>query len=204
MLGYNGHIINQADVVLLQYPLRYQMNESVAMNDILYYQNVTQANGMFTGDASYSISWLRLNQYKQALAYWDLSFAHLNPPFNVWNERIVGGTPHFITGGGGFLQNVIFGFGGIYLNENNITINPLYLPPGVDYIKFRSMYYLGIPLSVAIDFQEKLITFCIENALVHNTKRALRSSCLAIIDNQGQTYTLSSQPISVTLVFTEI
>jgi len=172
----------------------------VAMNDIVYYQNVTQANGMFTGDASYSISWLRLNQYQQALTYWDLSFAHLNPPFNVWNERIVGGTPHFITGGGGFLQNVVFGFCGIDLNENNITVNPLFFPPGVDYIKLRSMSYLGVPLSISIDSLQKTITFCLENLSLHKSaKHAIKASCLAVTDSSGQTYTLTNQSISVTI-----
>jgi hypothetical protein len=63
-------MINQADVVLLQYPLNLNLSEEarlsslsldfclsicllamqVAYNDIVYYQNVTDPNGYFTGD----------------------------------------------------------------------------------------------------------------------------------------------------------
>jgi trehalose/maltose hydrolase-like predicted phosphorylase len=48
--GYNGHIINQADVVLLQYPVNWKMNRTIALNDVIYWQNKTDPNGYFTGD----------------------------------------------------------------------------------------------------------------------------------------------------------
>jgi hypothetical protein len=60
--GYNGHTINQADVVLLQYPLGYPMESTIALNgtkgnfpakvslDVTYWQDKTDSNGYFTGD----------------------------------------------------------------------------------------------------------------------------------------------------------
>eukprot|EP00028_Trichosphaerium_sp_Am-I-7-wt_P010018 CAMPEP_0168537066 /NCGR_PEP_ID=MMETSP0405-20121227/20057_1 /TAXON_ID=498012 /ORGANISM="Trichosphaerium sp, Strain Am-I-7 wt" /LENGTH=440 /DNA_ID=CAMNT_0008565459 /DNA_START=476 /DNA_END=1798 /DNA_ORIENTATION=+ len=149
--GYNGHTINQADVVLLQYPLRYQMTKEVATNDIKYYQNVTQNNGMFTGDATYSIANLRLGLYKEALQFYDLSFPHIKPPFNVWQERIVGGNYHFITGAGGFLQNIVFGYAGFDLNPTNFSMNPI-LPPGqVTVVTLRGLHYLDNILDISYD-----------------------------------------------------
>jgi len=73
----------------------------------------------------------------------------------VFTERIVGGIPHFITGrlkelrkrdilfiysfsflffsflgAGGFLQNIVFGYAGLQIENTNITIYPSILPPG--------------------------------------------------------------------------
>jgi hypothetical protein len=56
------------------------------------------------------------------------SFLHIEPPFGVWNERVVGGNPHFITGAGGFLQNIIYGYAGLQLNSTGILIDPTLLP----------------------------------------------------------------------------
>eukprot|EP01120_Amphizonella_sp_Union-15-10_P002412 TRINITY_DN1261_c0_g1_i2.p1 TRINITY_DN1261_c0_g1~~TRINITY_DN1261_c0_g1_i2.p1 ORF type:complete len:703 (-),score=111.97 TRINITY_DN1261_c0_g1_i2:9-2117(-) len=155
--GYNGHLINQADVVLLQYPLRYPMTPKVALNDILYYQNKTRNNGMFTGDATYSIANIRLGNLKEAQVFWDLSFPHIKAPFNCWTERITGGANHFITGAGGFLQNILFGFGGYDLNLDSVTFNPVFLQnSGVTFFKFRKMNYLGSTYSLS--FTSKSIT----------------------------------------------
>jgi len=69
----------------------------------------------------------------------------------------------------------------------------------MDYIKLRKMSYLGIPLSVTLDNLQKTITFCLDNSLRH---KATQASCLSIIDNIGNTYTLTTQPISVKMGIT--
>jgi trehalose/maltose hydrolase-like predicted phosphorylase len=48
--SYHGQIINQADVVLLQYPLMQNVSKQIAQNDAAYYQAKTDSNGYFTGD----------------------------------------------------------------------------------------------------------------------------------------------------------
>lgn len=151
--GYHGHTINQADVVLLQYPLRFPMDKQIAQNDILYYENVTAFNGFFTGDATYSIANLRLGNYDNAQQFWNNGFLHIKPPFNVWTEKVVGGVNHFITGAGGFLQNVLYGFSAIEVNERNFTINNPVLPPdkGVTFVKIRKLVYLGAKISFTYD-----------------------------------------------------
>ncbi len=66
----------------------------------------------------------------------------IKPPFNVWNERVVGGHPHFITGAGGFLQNVMFGYGGLRLTESALLIvNPL-LPLRSHAVVFRNVSFI--------------------------------------------------------------
>jgi hypothetical protein len=43
-------MINQADVALLQWPLCVPMDTDVAINDLTYYEALTDPNGFFTGD----------------------------------------------------------------------------------------------------------------------------------------------------------
>ena len=107
--GYNGHSINQATVALLQYPLSRAMPDALALADLRYYESVTRTGGYFTGDSVYSIAWLRRGNDTAALGQWAAAFAHQHPAFNVWHETTGFGHVHFITGAGGFLQNVSHG-----------------------------------------------------------------------------------------------
>jgi trehalose/maltose hydrolase-like predicted phosphorylase len=66
------------------------------------------------------------------------SFAHIKPPFMTWNEKLIGGHPHFITGAGGYLQNIVFGYGGIRIYADLLAVNPV-LPPDAEYIKLRKV-----------------------------------------------------------------
>lgn len=66
----------QADVALLQYPLRFNMSSALARNDLNYYAAVTRADGYFTGDSAYSIAWLRLGNRSAADEQFQLAFLH--------------------------------------------------------------------------------------------------------------------------------
>jgi len=155
----NGSVlVNQADVALLQYPLGMSFTGNVSQNDLLFYQNVTQPNGFFTGDNAYSIAWLRLQSVSEALQYYNSSFAHMQPPFYVWNERLKGGHPHFITGAGGFLQNYLFGFAGVRLSESALQlVNPT-LPPEVDALTLRNVYFRNTTFSIRLTSSDLEVT----------------------------------------------
>eukprot|EP00012_Vannella_robusta_P002130 CAMPEP_0206182492 /NCGR_PEP_ID=MMETSP0166-20121206/94_1 /ASSEMBLY_ACC=CAM_ASM_000260 /TAXON_ID=95228 /ORGANISM="Vannella robusta, Strain DIVA3 518/3/11/1/6" /LENGTH=516 /DNA_ID=CAMNT_0053597205 /DNA_START=330 /DNA_END=1880 /DNA_ORIENTATION=- len=140
--GYNGEMINQADTILMQYPLGIKMSEAVAHNDLSYYQKKTRKNGYFTGDNAYSIAWLALNEYDSGVQQYRRSFSHIRGPFDVWWEKVRGGHSHFITGAGGFLQNFIFGFGGIRILTDTLMIDPVGLPDADGYL-FRHVDYKG-------------------------------------------------------------
>jgi len=47
------------------------------------------------------------------------------------------GTVNFITGAGGFLQGVVFGYGGMRIVEDGLTIGNTQLPPNVKSIKIK-------------------------------------------------------------------
>ena len=86
--NYNGTNINQADAILLYYPLQYFTNIknendnffiksylfnnsiNICKNDLLYYESRTSTSNtaqFFTCDSSYSIAWLKLAENYQYL-----------------------------------------------------------------------------------------------------------------------------------------
>ena len=59
----------------------------------------------------------------------DLSFVpHERPPFGVLAETPTSQNPYFMTGAGGLLQAVLFGFGGLTIDEDGIRQLPSSLP----------------------------------------------------------------------------
>ena len=67
----------------------------------------------------------------------------------MWTERRdVWGAVNFITGAGGFLQAVIYGYGGFRLKDSELSFNPT-LPPNVNKMTIR-VNYLGSLIDFAI------------------------------------------------------
>ena len=44
------------------------------------------------------MAWIVQQNPEEAFMQFNKSFAHIKPPFMTWNEKLVGGHPHFITG----------------------------------------------------------------------------------------------------------
>ena len=162
--GYQGEATNQADVALLQYPLRLKddvIDHEQAVNDLLYYQSRSSGpttSGFFTGDSSYSIAWLRLGNRTAADEQFGLAFLHMdvNNGFNVWIEKSKGskgypGNLNFITGAGGYLQNYLYGYMGIILSESTFNLNPLLPPHGITKVGVRHITFHGKIFSVYYD-----------------------------------------------------
>jgi protein-glucosylgalactosylhydroxylysine glucosidase len=144
-------------VALLQYPLRWPMPRQIAINDLLYWQNHTDPNGYFTGDSAYSIAWLALGNLREAAAQWNTSFSHMQPPFWVWRERVSGGHSNFLTGAGGFLQNLVFGYAGLQLSTDRLIVVPR-LPPDTTGVILQRVQYLGAELSLSIEEESCTLT----------------------------------------------
>jgi hypothetical protein len=152
--GYSGQGINQADVVLMQFPLGLDFGHDQNKRDLDYYSGVTNFAGMFTGDSSYSCAYLALGNRTAADAQLLLAFDHIDPHFNVFHETAFdnGHTQHFITGSGGFLQSFVFGFSGMRIARTGVfsfsSMQPLLPPLGVTSMKLRGLHLLG----AAFDF----------------------------------------------------
>ena len=64
---------------------------------------------------------------------------------------------NFITGAGGFLQAVVYGYGGFRLGANELTFNPV-LPPTSETLLIEGVNYLGSSIKFDIREDEVKIT----------------------------------------------
>lgn len=136
--GYHGQDINQADVALLQWPLHMPMDAAIAKNDLRYYaarSSGSDTKGFYTGDSSYAIAMLFAGERAAAETQLMFAFDHQLPPYNIWTEtnprvaaRNSTGNLNFLTGAGGFLENIVFGYGGIHYSADGLALH-LSLPP---------------------------------------------------------------------------
>ncbi|MCD6335323.1 MAG: hypothetical protein J7M27_08335, partial [Candidatus Latescibacteria bacterium] len=71
---------------------------------------------------------------------WDAFFL---PPFEVMREVLLNDEGIvFLTAIGGFLQNFLYGFGGIRLREEGLKVDP-FLPDELPSITFKRIYFRG-------------------------------------------------------------
>ena len=76
----------------------------------------------------------------------------------VWTEnKNKDGATNFITGMGGFLQAILFGYGGLRLQEKSLDFDPV-LPPGCSEMRFTGIDYMGSSLSLTVADKSMTIT----------------------------------------------
>jgi len=166
--GYQGEPINQADVALLYYPLGMlgAVDDDVARRDLLFYQplsSTASTKGYYTGDSAYSISWLALSNRTAADTQFALAFEHMDTAhFYVWSEiaheGVQSGHLNFLTGAGGYLQNLIYGYGGLRYAEDELSVRPLLPPDSVTALRLRAVAFMGCRLTFAYNVSTLLVT----------------------------------------------
>eukprot|EP01089_Gocevia_fonbrunei_P007115 TRINITY_DN18158_c0_g1_i1.p1 TRINITY_DN18158_c0_g1~~TRINITY_DN18158_c0_g1_i1.p1 ORF type:complete len:325 (-),score=53.81 TRINITY_DN18158_c0_g1_i1:51-1025(-) len=165
---YDNSTIKQADVSLLAYPLQYQMPHQVQLNDLTHEAELVSINGPAMTHGLFAINWLDLNPelyYTKASESFTLGYQlYVTGPFKAWlecpdpgckvgsngNLTIVPACPNFITGAGGFLQALLYGYGGLRYNNGNMVLRPV-LPANVTSMNFNRIYYLGNNLKMSYD-----------------------------------------------------
>ncbi|CAF3921149.1 unnamed protein product [Rotaria magnacalcarata] len=160
-LEYDGFdlkntIIKQADAVLLGFPLMWPMNKEVRRNDLLFYEPLTRASGPAMTWSMHTIGFLELNDLDKAQQFFRRAYeTYVQPPYNIWTEIPESlGAVNFITGAGGFLQAVIFGYGGIRLTLDQLEVMPPpRLPNQAEKLIFHGLKYHGSILDLTIDNQ---------------------------------------------------
>jgi len=191
--NYKGETIKQADVILLGFPLMYSMATVLRKNDLVYYQERTDRQGPAMTYAMETIAWLELGNMDEASKVWDEAWANAHDPFMVWTETPTGGTVNFITGAGGFLQAVLFGYGGIRLSKDMITFSPQ-LPPLVKAIQFGQINYLNNKLRISFDDKTVSVTKTNPEGQSLSLKTSLGDTFSLI---QNKTATFPRGPFSV-------
>lgn len=127
---YNGEKIKQADVNLLAYPLGIVKDAAQIKKDLAYYEvRVPEKGTPAMTQAIFSLLYARLGDREKAYHFFNDAYVpNLMPPFRVIAETKGGDNPYFITGGGGLLQTVLMGFGGLEITPNGIVQKKSVLP----------------------------------------------------------------------------
>ncbi len=137
---YNGVEIKQADVNLLSYPLDVITDPIQVEKDLKYYEPRMSSNGPAMGNSVLSVLYSRLGRPDKASELFVKSYKPNEvPPFGVLAETAGGTNPYFATGAGGFLQAVIFGFGGLQFTDLGITQNKSRLPKNWNSMKLKNV-----------------------------------------------------------------
>jgi len=94
--GYTNETIKQADVILLGFPLMYNMTKQVRQNDLEFYSAVVdQQNGPAMTWSMTAIGYLELSPSNSSFlsianSYFQRSYANAHSPFYVWTETPTG------------------------------------------------------------------------------------------------------------------
>ncbi len=201
---YKQPINVMSGIPYMGYPWRYfeygYGQKSTHLNDLWAYGNITTIYHTMHW-TQFTINYLRLDQYEHGIgSFYNLTMGVYNGnksnPFNVWTEQSDGGgCDHFITAGGGFLQTLIYGFGGLRVYDDYLEIN---IPNQLT--EWKQMDLIGI------DYQQNQIDFNIYvSGLGVLTVNITVTYCqdvdqygLIIINNNNDKYQLNiNQPVNI-------
>ena len=153
--GMNDSIsVKQADVVLIDDLLNYPNKYSLA--DLDYYAGKQSENGP---GMTYGVFSIVANTFSPSgcstytyFLYGSIPYAR--GPWYQYSEQLIddynanGGTHPafpFLTGMGGALQSVPYGYLGLKLTNGSFHINPS-LPPQIPHLQYRTLYWSGWPI----------------------------------------------------------
>lgn len=142
--GYNLSIpIKRADVVLLGYPLQYEnINQRTRQNNFKLYKNVTSPRGMAMTWSMHSIGYLDIGMTPTRQLFNRSHVPYIRKPFYVWNESDDGTSPgasNFLSGAGGFLQMIMYGYAGVRIRTDSMRITHPTLPPRARKLKLNGL-----------------------------------------------------------------
>jgi trehalose/maltose hydrolase-like predicted phosphorylase len=119
---YDGGMIKQADANLLAFPLDVITDKGQIEKDLKYYEPRMSPEGPAMGNSVLSLLYARIGNTEKANEWFAKAYdPNEVPPFGVLAETAGGTNPYFATGAGGFLQAVLFGFGGLQINDAGIS-----------------------------------------------------------------------------------
>jgi len=119
----------QADTILLAYPLGVSTNRETNLNDLMYYERITDPSGPAMTWSVFAINWFGAKNYQKSTGHFRKGFANAQAPFGVWTEFPSSapnypGCINFITGAGGFLQSLVYGTSGMRIKKDWLEFDP--------------------------------------------------------------------------------
>ena len=120
----SSSFVKQADTILISFPLMFPMPNNVKRNDLLCYANCTDPDGPAMTHSMFTVGLLEVGEENLAFEAFQNNFGNIKEPFKVWSElRDETGATNFITGAGGYLQSLIFGYLGVRLKQDSLSFN---------------------------------------------------------------------------------
>jgi trehalose/maltose hydrolase-like predicted phosphorylase len=125
--GYQGQLVKQADVTMLQYPWQRPMRHAVAQRDLNYYVPRSDPGGPSMSDAINNIDTASLGSPGcAAYVYTERSIQpFMRDVFDQFSETNTGGAFTFMTGIGGFLQEFLYGYSGMRMQQHGVELDPM-------------------------------------------------------------------------------
>lgn len=145
---YSNEIIKQADTDLITWPLEHDAvygkdGETIRRNNMLFYFNRLPENHIMMSACIFSIIASELSMKEKAWDYFSDQFPHFHPNLSyIPSESPKNDCWPFITGIGGFLSNLIYGFGGIRLRSDGLLFDP-HLDPKLPHLIFPRLKFQG-------------------------------------------------------------
>ncbi|XP_064169079.1 protein-glucosylgalactosylhydroxylysine glucosidase isoform X2 [Anguilla rostrata] len=193
--GYKkGGPVKQADAVLLGYPLGLPMSPEVRRNDLELYEAVTSPRGPAMTWGMFAVGWLELGDAGKAQKMLNKCFSNIQGPFQVWSEVSDGsGAVNFLTGMGGFLQAVLFGYTGFRVQKSCLTFAPL-LPDDIRELHVSGVAYLGSKMDWVVRPEE--VAVCVREGAAQQPplQVVLKNSGTTIPLTPGKYVTFSREP----------
>jgi hypothetical protein len=151
--------VKQATMTLLPFPLQFPMSAEVQKNDLLYEAAHIGGEGPAMTHSILAIGWLALGDLENGAVEFERSYqANILPPFSVWSECPIppdncqGHRPadNFLTAAGGFVQALLYGYGGIRFEADHLRILPR-MPPNSTALVIRDLHYGDAALDISAD-----------------------------------------------------
>jgi len=157
--GYQGQLVKQADVTLLQYPWEYPMSTRVAENDLNYYVPRTDPMGPSMSDAVNSIDSSTLGTPGcSSFVYTERSYQpFIRDVFHQFSETSTGGAFTFMTGIGGFLQEFLYGYSGMRFGTDSVALAPS-LTAQLQGVVLNNVVWHGRKFTVTINRRSTTVT----------------------------------------------
>lgn len=130
----------------------------VRVNDLNYYADRTSAGGPAMTWGMQAVGYIETQRWNLVDSNFNRSFANVQQPFHVWTETPTGGTPNFITGAGGFVQTVLFGYPQLRIRSDGVYAQPI-LPQFATSVTLRRTWYLQQAFSLRYDSQSTYLTY---------------------------------------------
>jgi len=146
---YENAAIDKQGLVplLLEYPLGYHQEKDILKNNLGYSidQLMKNGNGVMMTVTFLPIIASELNDRALFDSTVNLSFTkNLKPPYNAITETPENRSYNFLTGAGGFLQQIIFGYTGLRITDEGLVQKfTTMLPEGVNKLTLKNFHYGG-------------------------------------------------------------